>query len=167
MNKHIIWLCLILIPALLLAPFSRIHKNENYVSAEASINKSLAITGLTQVNEFQSTNSGPYQVQEFSPKYCDGSILLLPVYRNAEGVHILKHLIANQTKREFKQGIIFKRQIFDQLPQWQFTLFQLKLKLEQWFQIEQKQTPALIFAEQGQCEIANYLISKAVISFSN
>lgn len=167
MNKHLIWLCFVLIPAILIAPISRLHKNENYVSAEASIDKSLTISGLTQINTFQSTNSGPYQVQEFSPKYCDGSILLLPVYRNAEGAHILNHLIGNQTRKEFEQGIIFQQQIFDQLPQWQFTLFQIKRKLQQWFQIEQKETPALIFAEQGQCEIANYLITKAVISFSN
>lgn len=167
MNKHLIWLSLILIPAILAAPVSRFYKNIHYVSNEANLHQSLKITGLTQINAFQSTNSGPYKVQEFSPQYCDGSILLLPVYRNAEGAHILKHLIGDKTDREFEQGIIFQQQIFDQLPQWQYTLFQVKIKLQKWFKIEQKEAPALVFVEQGQCKIAKYLITKAIISFSN
>jgi len=171
MNKHLIFLCFILIPAILAAPISRFYKHDNYVSAETTLNKSLTITGLIQVNAFQSTNSGPYQVQEFSPKYCDGSILLLPVYRNAEGAHILKHLITDITQenanRDLNQGIIFQHQIFENLPQWQFTVFQAKQKLKQLFQIKQTEIPALVFAELGQCQIANYLISQPVISFSN
>jgi|GEM_PF-1199273 len=170
MNKHLTLLCFILIPAILAAPISRLYKNDNYVTAETSLNKSLTITGLTQVNAFQSTNSGPYKVQEFSPKYCDGSILLLPVYRNAEGAHILKHLLGDNSlegvKRDINQGVIFQYQIFEQLPQWQFTVFQAKQKLKQLFKIDQAEIPALVFAELGQCQIANYLISQPVISFS-
>ena len=170
MNKHLIWLSLILIPAIIAAPASRVYKNNHYISEEAGLNKHLVIKGLNQVNAFNPTNAGPYQVQEFSPQYCDGSILLLPVYRNAEGTHILKHFVDNHTPSEealkLKQGIIFQREIFTQLPQWRFTLFQAKHKLQQVFQLPQNDLPALVYAEQGDCKIAHYLVNNAAISFS-
>ena len=169
MNKHAVCLTLVLIPAILAAPLSRIYKNENYISAETNASKQLEISGLTQVNVFQSTNAGPYQVQEFVPQYCDGSILILPVYRNAEGTHILKHLIGNDTdkhKKDIKQGIIFQQKIYQQLPQWQFTFYQAKIKFQNLFHLANTDMPALIFAEQGQCKIAHYLASHAVVRFS-
>lgn len=167
MNKHLIWLCLILIPAILAAPLSRVYKNQHYVSADDNLDYSLKISGLNLVSSFKSTNSGPYRVQEFSPTLCDGSILLLPVYRNAEGAHILKHLIGAEASPDLQQGIIFQQQIYQELPQWQFTLNQTKLKLFQLLQIPQTDIPALVFVEKGQCNIANFLITKAAISFSN
>ena len=170
MNKHLLWLSLILIPAIIAAPASRVYKNNHYISEEKSLDKHLKVEGLTQINAFKPTNTGPYQVQEFSPQYCDGSILLLPVYRNAEGTHILKHFVDNNASSlealKLKQGIIFQREIFTHLPQWRFTLFQAKRKLQQVFQLPQNDLPALVYAEKGECDIANYLANNSVITFS-
>ena len=170
MHKHLLWLSLILIPAIIAAPMSRIYKNNHYISEEAGLNKQLVIQGLNQVNAFNPTNAGPYQVQEFSPQYCDGSILLLPVYRNAEGTHILKHFVDNNASSlealKLKQGIIFQQEIFTQLPQWRFTLFQAKRKLQQVLQLPQNDLPALVYAEKGECDISHYLANNSVITFS-
>lgn len=175
MNKNLIWLSVILVPAITLAPISRFYKTENYASSDEVADREIQIKGLKKRNSFQSLNTGPYQIQLFSPNFCDGSIFLLPVYRNAEGAHILRHFIEEEflppqlsfADTNLKEGIIFQQKIYQDLPQWKFTLNQVSNKFKQLLIAKYQPVPPFVFAEKGDCNIAQHLTKDAVISFSN
>ncbi|WP_415893702.1 hypothetical protein ACMXYN_04610 [Neptuniibacter sp. PT8_73] len=116
---------------------------------------SLDIPSLRYLGTIEAANQGPYKVSGFQDQQCDGSIALLPLFRNAEGSHILKRLIKAEENRF---GVIFRGKIYPEFPQLDYTIDRIKTGVSKFiYSTESKATakPAVLaFVEIGGCQIA-------------
>lgn len=156
--KTYISVLIILIPAVLLAPASRIYKHQSTINQVIDQPRSaldVSYPNLTDIGSMPAANQGPYKIRGYQHRLCAGSIALLTLYRNAEGSHILKAIINDE---EMSYGVIFNGKVYSHFPQWEFTLQRIKdkfLLLLYPSQREQNTTPhPQAFAEKGTCNIA-------------
>lgn len=161
--KTYITVLIILIPAVFLAPASRIYKHQstiNQVIDQPLFALDVSYPNLIDIGSMQAANQGPYQIRGYQHNLCAGSIALLTLYRNAEGSHILKAIINDE---EMSYGVIFNGKVYSHFPQWEFTLQRIKDKLRIILSSSQRElniTPRpQAFAEKGTCNIAASLVS--------
>lgn len=151
-----IHLPLILIISLVMftAPLTRISKAVEPVTTNEIYEANINIPNLMKLGTIKATNQGPYAITGYSHLSCQGSIALLPLYRNAEGSHILKRLV---TQKESKYGVIFMGKIYNKFPQKDYTLNRIKRGLESLTRARarhQQPPKVLAFLEVGDCLIA-------------
>lgn len=119
------------------------------------------IPELTRLGSFAAANQGPYRITGFRHLNCNGTIAVLPLYRNAEGAYILNRMLktaepgmADVETTELRSGVILAGEIYPQFPQLAFSLLQLKHRVSQ-LMIHPSSSPVpLAFAENGPCRIA-------------
>lgn len=127
--------------------------NEQTTDTEPQL--TIEFPNLKRIGLLSAANQGPYQITGFQHAKCEGSIALLPLYRNAEGSHILQRLINDEHTRF---GVIFKGEIHTHFPQFRFALARLDNAFVKLFSSYTKMPTSpintLAFAEQGKCKIA-------------
>lgn len=143
---------LTLILALGAAPATRLLKPDAPSDRDwsAEIN---AIPGLLPLGTKEAANQGPYKIQGFSAARCDGAIALLPLYRNAEGRHILRPMFADT---QVTEGVIYKGDILSDFPALRFTLDQVKARTLSLL-APQPAPQAVAFVESGYCQLADHV----------
>ena len=150
------WLLLALSPALALAPATRVLKI-TADNAPRSFDYSSLIEAsehfMTPIGSIAAANLGPYTIAGFEAKSCHGNIAILPLFRNAEGAHILKLL----ARGDVTHGVIYKGLIYSQFPQLNYTATQLIMKIKTVFGLKIKALQPLSFAETGNCQLAKNL----------
>jgi len=121
---------------------------------------------LRSLGTYDAANQGPYKISGYQHTHCEGSIALLPLFRNAEGSHILKRLVKDSDTR---YGVIFRGDIHPTFPQFKFTLARLESAIKAlttpvlYSSLKPSSRPltkqrfTLAFAEQGQCKIAEHV----------
>lgn len=116
---------------------------------------SLDIPSLRYLGTIEAANQGPYKISGFQDQQCEGSIALLPLFRNAEGSHILKRLIKAEDNRF---GVIFRGKIYPEFPQLDYTIDRIKTGVSTFIYSSKssaKAQPAVLaFIEIGSCQIA-------------
>ena len=147
MNHYLIAL-FILLPAMIIAPATRLAKPHQAADSVTTIRP---IPGLQQVGAFPAANQGPYQITALRHQACEGSIALLPLHRNAEGSAILRQMY---TRESVRHGIIFDDRIHARFPQAQFSWHQLKERVFKAVRLEHQPAQPIAFAEAGQCDLA-------------
>lgn len=157
------WLALcLLILTFFIAPLNRIDKHNNAVIKPSDIEFRQSFPLLISLGTYDAANQGPYKISGYQHASCEGSIALLPLFRNAEGSHILKRLVKDSGTR---YGVIFRGDIHPTFPQFEFTLARLENAIKALatpvFSPSAKPLSGhkftLAFAEQGQCQIAEYV----------
>ncbi|WP_028469051.1 hypothetical protein [Neptunomonas japonica] len=155
----------ILVPAVLLAPASRIYKHQSTV--RPAVEQPLSISAISypdliDIGSIQAANQGPYKIRGYQHRLCAGSIALLTLYRNAEGSHILKAIINDD---EMSYGVIFNGRIYSRFPQWEFTVQRVIDKFQLLLSSSSRESNATphpqAFAEKGTCNIAASLVADA------
>ncbi|EPJ43965.1 MAG: hypothetical protein OFPI_41300 [Osedax symbiont Rs2] len=150
------WLLLALSPALAIAPATRVLKITAGNAPPSFDYRSLIQASehfLTSIGSIAAANLGPYTIAGFKAKNCLGNIAILPLFRNAEGAHILRLL----AQGEVTHGVIYKGMIYSQFPQLNYTVSQLKIKIKTAFGLKNKVLQPLAFAETGNCQLAKNL----------
>jgi hypothetical protein len=141
------------------APINRMEKtlNQPEIDLDTATNTSFdrEIPQLRRIGLLDAANQGPYKITGFQHAQCEGSIALLPLYRNAEGSHILKRLIDHEGTRF---GVIFKGKIHATFPQFLFIKERVTTSLKTLFSspisTQHQLIHTLAFAEQGPCKVA-------------
>lgn len=111
---------------------------------------------LTPLGSFAAANQGPYQITGYQHNSCEGTIAIMPLYRNAEGAAILKRLLK---AKEIRSGVILSGKIYPSFPQLTFTILQIKQSFNRLTTHSQTQQPLLAFAESGRCKLAEKMIN--------
>lgn len=147
---------------IIIAPINRIEKtlNQPEFDLDTATNTSFdrEIPQLRRIGLLDAANQGPYKITGFQHAQCEGSIALLPLYRNAEGSHILKRLIDHKDTRF---GVIFKGKIHATFPQFLFVKERVTTSLKTLFSsrisTQHQLIHTLAFAEQGPCKMAEHV----------
>ncbi len=143
---------LTLILALVAAPATRLLKPD--ALSEQDLSSQIGgIPGLLPLGTKEAANQGPYKIQGFSAVRCDGAIALLPLYRNAEGRHILRPMFSGS---QVTEGVIYKGDILSDFPAFRFTLDQIKARTLSLL-APQSAPQAIAFVESGYCQLANHV----------
>ena len=112
--------------------------------------------GLSQIGRFSAANQGPYNVIGYQHNSCNGTIALVPLYRNAEGAAILSRLIQ---QKDIRKGVILAGEIHPQFPQLTYTLWQIEQSFKRLFNHNFSQAPLFAFAETGHCQLAEKVVN--------
>ncbi len=150
------WLILALSPALALAPATRVLKitaDKEPPSFDDTVLAQSSLHFMTPIGSIAAANHGPYIIRGFKALNCPGNIAILPLFRNAEGAHILRLLAQGQVTH----GFIYKGLIYQQFPQFNYTLSQFKKRVKEVLGIDEKMLQPLAFAETGNCQLADNL----------
>lgn len=151
-------LCILLIGGLI-APIIRTFNSTEKLEVDtkpASFLNSQLTPLLIPLGRIRATNQGEYFVEGYKAKHCAGSIALLNLQRNAEAAHILPILI---TGAQF-QGYIFKGKIYAKFPQFEYAIERVIHKARALINNNDSAISAFAYAEFGQCQIAQLIISK-------
>ncbi|MCJ8338152.1 MAG: hypothetical protein MJK10_06740 [Pseudomonadales bacterium] len=150
------WLLLALSPALALAPATRVLKltaDQASPTFDYTLLAEASQHLMTPIGSIAAANLGPYIIAGFKALNCPGNIAILPLFRNAEGAHILRLL----AQGEVVHGVIFKGLIYPQFPQFSYTVSQLEQKFKTVLGFDDKVLQPLAFAETGNCQLATNL----------
>ena len=139
---------------MVIAPLNRILKTnlDNSVAERTNAPVANNIPGLISLGAIPAANTGPYLIRGYRHPTCPGSIAILTLYRNAEGVHILKQKMpANQ----LKHGYVVAGKLYASFPQFEFARQRALSAVAQLSSSEKIPAPsAFAYAEQGQCQLA-------------
>lgn len=155
--KRILILSLLFITAVL-APLNKIVKSsQNKLQVSLDTESSLVsnIPGLINLGTVPAANTGPYTIRGYRHPTCPGSIAILPLYRNAEGSHILRKKINNNRLRF---GFLVNGKIYSTFPQFTFAFQKTLTAFLHLTTNTVKAPPALAFAEKGQCQLAEKIV---------
>lgn len=149
----------ILTITVVIAPFNRIAKTNADVVTDINSNNSALmnnIPGLINLGSIPAANMGPYSIRGYRHPFCPGAIAILPLYRNAEGSHILRTKINSEKPR---YGFLINGKIYSSFPQFVFAIQKanraiLKLTSNQ----IKPAPPAFAFAEDGNCKLAEKFV---------
>ena len=152
----------LILVVIVVAPLNRMEKtlNQPTINLDTATNTSFdrKVPQLRRLGLLDAANQGPYKITGFKHAQCEGSIAVLPLYRNAEGSHILRRLINHEDTRF---GVIFKGKIHTRFPQFLFikerVLTSFKALFRSSMQTKVLSIKTLAFAEQGQCKIAEHI----------
>lgn len=161
-----------LLVALVIAPAIRVTDIAPAITETDSVPvRGLKNLPISKLGELSPANRGNYRVSGFSHNYCNGSIALLPLQRNAEGAHILENMLdspLSNSSEQITQGIIFAGQLYPEYPELKILIkrihFQFSSVLSTVSQLaDPTHLPSLsqntfpqpmAFIEFGQCHIA-------------
>jgi hypothetical protein len=158
MNAYVL-VIIILVPAVLLAPASRIYQHHSRVGQQIdqpTVGSEVDYPNLIKIGSRAAANQGPYKIRGYQHRSCAGSIALLTLYRNAEGSHILKAMFNDE---DMSYGVIYNAKVFSHFPQWEFTLQRISDKFRSLFRPYKGEPTSypMAFAEKGACNIAESL----------
>jgi len=143
---------------LITAPALKIN---NSLAFQSDISKpTTELLDLNELTDFKMlgvitpANQGPYLISGYRHKYCPGSIALMPLYRNAEGGHILSQIIDSNS---VSYGVIFNGKIHEKLPQFSYSIQKLFAGAHRILRLSYPNSAPIAFAEQGHCSMAKTL----------
>jgi hypothetical protein len=111
---------------------------------------------FSKLGSFSAANQGPYKVIGYQHNTCEGTIALMPLYRNAEGAVILGRLL---NQKEIRKGVILAGEIHPNFPQMSYTIWQIQQSFKRLFNSQYSQAPLLAFAETGHCKLAEKVVN--------
>ncbi len=115
-----------------------------------------AFQEFSKLGSFSAANQGPYKVIGYRHNTCEGTIALMPLYRNAEGAAILGRLL---NQKDIRRGVILDGEIHPTFPQMTYTIWHIKQSFKRLFDSAHTQAPLLAFAETGRCKLAEKVVN--------
>ena len=157
--KRLSWFTLFI--GLLLAPYLRFSNQLHEPSTIASGRLALDIAWLSKIGEFKPTNQGDYLVEGFAHRQCRGSIALMPLLRNEEGLHMLANVTARVSPGmdSTNSGVIYRGKIYPHYPKLAVLSADIEARFKQLltFSAANKQAAVkrpLAYMEFGHCKLA-------------
>lgn len=145
---------------LLVAPYLRFSSQPNE-AVVASERLALDIAWLSKIGEFKPTNQGDYLVEGFAHRQCRGSIALMPLLRNEEGLHMLANMAARVSPgtASTDSGVIYRGKLYPHYPKLAVLSADIESRFKQLLPVTlaSGQVPTqrpLAYMEFGPCKLA-------------
>lgn len=112
------------------------------------LDRFLASHGLQRSLSVRLSNQGGFSAASYRAADCAGDLLVLPLYRNAEGAHLLA-----QAARGARLGFVFRGRRYGEFPELPLAWDRLTTGLAR----HAPATPVLALAERGSCRLEQRL----------